>query len=315
MDSESLGSHVLFDRETFLALPDAEIATLVHDQKLPILGVYVPDGSRRLVLAYSDAVPNTEHFNRLCATLPAQYLLNSLKVFFSHGLSTLMVPILSRSVLNRGKDYRRDTALVGLQLLFHDETWQAFYEEQDIRVRVYGEPEQLIGTDCEPALEWIHDVCQRTSGHCSHSLNFAIGESAWLGDDIAKAGIAFFQTHGRVPTREEQIQAYYGENLPQADFFIMTSKMSGMGALPRFLVNGDTRIYFLPAAGALGLNEHTFRTILFDLLYGRGTLLGGYIEGDWSSSDRKALQDFYRRSAQTIIGIGEQVDNIWVPKW
>jgi len=103
------------DRETFLTLPTEEIIEITQREERPKVAVFVPDGSRRLVLAFTDAEPGTEEFYRLCATLPAQYLLKSLKVFFEHGLPTLLVPILSRSVLGRGSDYRHLTADEGLR--------------------------------------------------------------------------------------------------------------------------------------------------------------------------------------------------------
>ncbi len=74
----------------FLSLSAREISTLTQSKGKPRLGVFVPDGSRRLVLALTDAKLDTEEFYRLCAALPAQYLQQSLKVFFHFGLPTLL---------------------------------------------------------------------------------------------------------------------------------------------------------------------------------------------------------------------------------
>lgn len=300
------------DRDAFLALSDEAVSRLVRRVGRPTLGVFVPDGSRRMVLAFSDVEPGTQQFYRLCASLPAQYLLASLKVVFSHGLSILLVPILSRAVLERGQNYRRHTALEGLRLLFDDATWQGFYDEFDVCVRVYGDLDRLTGTECEPALAWIRATQERTSGYGSHRLYFAIGESPWLGQDIAEAGILFYQTTGRAPTWREQIHTYYGDDLPPADFFIMSSKLSGMGALPRFLINGDTEIYFLPAAGSLGLNARTFREILYDLVVLRSGLRRGDYVASMDSGLRTSLRTYYQQAEHAVIGLGQRIDGLWV---
>ena len=265
------------------------------------------------MLSFTDAEPGTSDFYRLCATLPAQYLLASLEVFFTHGLKTLLVPILSRSVLNRGKDYQLLTALTGLRLLFTDSKWLDFYSEFGIRVRIYGDLNYLIGTACEPALSWIEDVSLKTSDFENHSLYFAIGESPNLGDDVAAMGAEFYKKHGRIPTSQEQIQLYYGQELPMADFFIMTSKMSGMGALPRFLIDGDTEVYFLPAAGAIGLNTITYRMILYDMFFERSSLLGKYVQNEIDAENRAALKNYYEQNVHAVIGLGKQIGGAWIP--
>lgn len=305
---------MIISKVAFLKMTTQEIATLIRIQQSPQLGVFVPDGSRRMVLAFTDANPGEEDFYRLSATLPAQYLLASLKVFFSHGLSTLLVPILSRSVLQRGGPYSRLTALTGLELLFASDEWLHFYQEYNIRVRTYGDLKFLAGGDCEPALAWVEATMQQTAAHQSHTLFFAIGEPPTLGEGMAELSVRFWQENGRLPTLSEQICYYYGEPLPTADFFIMTSKMSGLGALPRFLVNGDTEAYFLPSAGAMGLNAHTWRLILYDMLFARVGLHGKHVQEAMSAEDRVDLGAIYRDEAQTVIGLGEQVGNIWVAK-
>lgn len=302
------------NQETFLSLSIEEIVEIVKSENRPRLGIFVPDGSRRLVLAFTEAEPGTEEFYRLSATLPAQYLLESLKVFFDHGLPTLMVPILSRSVINRGSGYRLWTVLEGLKLLFHSKEWADFYDKYDICVNVYGEPERLENTESKDALAWIKETIHRTSNNQSHRLFYAIGEAPVLGEDIAQLGIDFYREHGQTPTLKEQILHYYGEDLPLADFFIMNSKISGLGALPRFLSNGDTAAYFLPAAGSIGLNNHTYRLILYDLLFERNGLQAEYTQSNSSPTQRKALKAFYQKSQHKVIGLGHRISNSWVPE-
>ena len=301
------------EKNTFLEMSPGAIADFVTRVGRPKLGVFVPDGSRRLVMSLTETQADTDAFRRLCATLPAYYLLKSLKVLFDHGLPKLMVPILSRSVLGRGSDYRLHTVMEGLRLLFSSEEWLAFYDQYDIRVRVYGETELLAQSECSEALTWIESASQRTSSHNARRLFFAIGESPRLGAGIAEAGIALFRELGRSPTEQELIEAYYGEDLPTADFYIMSSKLSGMGALPRFLVDGDTEAYFLPCAGAMGLHADTYRVILYDLLFER-TGLRNPGKHALSSEDRYALRSYYDEVIGKVIGLGRRIGNVWVPE-
>lgn len=304
----------MISRQAFLQMPTQEVAGLVRALEKPRLGVFVPDGSRRYVLAFTDVDPNSEAFYRLSALLPAQQLLESLQILFAHGLPVLLAPILSSSVLSRGDNYLSLTALTGLALLFADETWQTFYQEYGIRVRVYGDLSLLTGSACAPALDWIEATIRRTEENQAHTLFYAIGEPATLGQGVADLGVSYFQENGRAPTLDEQIRHYYGELLPPADFFLMTSKMSGMGALPRFLVNGDTEVYFLPAAGAMGLNADTWRLILYDMLFERVGLQGGYVEESMSLEERAALGRRYQAEVSRVIGLGERIGQVWVAR-
>jgi hypothetical protein len=294
----------------FLQRSEDEVVEILKEFNSPQLGVFVPDGSRRLVLAYTNLQPGDDDFYRASAALPAEFVLRSLRVFFDHRLPILLVPILGRSMLKRGEKYQALTLLEGLQVLFKNQATLDFYRQYQIQVRVYGRPECLQGTTCEPALAWIHQACEQTAEHRKHKLFYAIGESPTVGEEAARHAAMYALEHGRVPTLEEQIQAYYGEVLPPADFFIMTSKMSGMGALPNLLVNGDTEIYYLPTV--MGLTETNYRTILYDLLYHRAALRQG-IEGfDLQTHNRLALRQAYDRSIERVVGVGFDVGKVWV---
>ncbi len=298
--------------EDFLALPREEILQILAKFGRPQVGVFVPDGSRRLVLAYTDYEPGSDEFYRASAQIPADFVLKSLKVFFDYGLPVLLVPILGRSVLKRGPKYRAITLLEGLRILFHAEETLELYHAYQMRVRVYGEPDRLKGTECERALVWIEETCRQTSVYSQHKLFYAIGESPLVGEQAAQFAAQFAIREGRIPTTPELISAYYGEELPPADFFIMTSKMSGMGALPNWLVNGDTEIYFLPTL--MGLTESNYRLILYDMLYNRIGLRSGIEEFDTTANTRQKLREAYKKSMEKVVGIGFEVGKVWMIK-
>lgn len=299
--------------DTFLDMSTSAVVELTKIAGQPRLGVFVPDGSRRFALAFSDFEPGSDTFLKFSAEKPAESLLESLQVFFSHGLQALLVPILSKSVIGRGKGYRQHTALTGLKLIFSDPKWIDFYMQHDVKVKVYGNPGLLSNTVCEPALEWIAECSRITASNQRHKLFYAIGESPELGDDAIRAGIDFFQANGRYPSRAELISQYYGEDLSVADFFIMTSKMSGLGALPTLLINGNTDAYFLPAVSSMGLNQETFRRILYDMILRHASLSGDYTNETISIQDRQDLKQFYEQSITSVIGLGQIIGGVWVP--
>ena len=105
---------------------------------------------------------------------------------------------------------------------------------------------------------------------------------------------------------------YYGENLAEADFFIMSTKIAGAGALPPFVSTKKTEMYFLQAPGVVGLTRETFREILYDLLYCRP---GGTIK-KYSAHDLKdieVLKKYYFSEESIVLGPGKRVGKFWVP--
>lgn len=296
--------------DEFLLLPQEKIRQILTKFGRPRLGVFVPDGSRRLVLAYTDYPPESNEFYRASAELPARFILKSLKIFFDYGLPVLLTPILGRSILKRGSKYRAITLLEGLRILFQSPETLALYHDYQIRVRVYGQPDILKGTECEAALEWIGEACRQTSHYSQYKLFYAIGEPPVVGEQASEFAATYALQHGRIPTASELIRAYYGEDLPPADFFIMTSKMSGMGALPNWLVNGDTEVYFLPTL--MGLTERNYRLILYDMIYNRNALRAGIDEFDNGMRTRLELRQIYDLHLEKVIGIGINVGRVWI---
>ncbi len=300
------------NEDDFLKSSPNKIAEFVKSEGRPKVGVFVPDGCRRLVLAFTEAEPGTEEFYHLSASLPARNLLKNLKMFFKHGLPTLIIPTFSQSVLNRGKRYRQFTALEALRIIFTSQEWRDFYKDYKVRVRVYGRPQCLEGTECAEALAWIDKIETDTAQNRAYTLFYGIGGSPRIGLDAVRAGIEFYRTHHREPEYKEMIELYYGEYVEPADFFIMSSKMSGLGALPCFITNSDTEVYFLPVPGVLALQPETFRQILYDLLYVRR---GECKDRDKMTSEERAMwRENYTRYERAVIGLGRRESGMWLPQ-
>ncbi len=291
----------------FISLAAADIAAIVQQHQRPRVGVFVPDGTRRLGLALADGPPGTDGFLTKTALLSLQYAQDNLRVFFDHGLATLLVPIFSKSVLGRGQRYQQLIALTILETLFKSEAWQAFYRAYGIRVGVYGEKDFLTEVGCSQALAWIATTEAATARHQQHTLLYGIGGDSWVGSGLSELGIRFFQEHGRPPRYEEQVTEYYGQFVESADFFMMSTKLSGAGAMPPLICDAETAFYFLAAPGVWSLTPAVYKEILCDLLFNRPA------EAGTGQVNRQTLEDFYHRHRTAVIGLGHVVGGTWVP--
>ncbi len=299
------------NRKAFLSLPTGTIAKSIKDKGKPRVGIFVPDGNRRLVLSTTDLQENSiEFFAQLALTQAARFR-DNLKVFFSHGLPTLFTPLFSHSVLARGTAYRRLTVLETLNILFTGAEWLEFYADWDVRVRVYGDLSILAQTDCEQVLQWIESVQQTTRTHASHTRFLGIGGESWVGHDALVATARFYKRYQREPSPDELIEFLYGRPVPLADFFIMCSKLAGVGALPALICGKDTQVYYLPVPSASGLTEYTYRAILYDLLCMRENDAKGPGYA-LDSKERKTLRTWYADHAQVVIGLGRRIGSVWV---
>ncbi|HMB22852.1 MAG: hypothetical protein ACM33V_15665 [Chloroflexota bacterium] len=300
------------DRQDFLKLSTQEIKTLVSGRHVPEVGVFVPDGNRRLVLAMTDLKENGEEFFRQVALTQTSGFLENLKVFFGHGLSVLFAPLFSRPVLQeRSKGYRSLTVLETLRILFTEPTWLQFFDAWKICVKVYGDLDALTD-ECSPAISWARALEERTKANEGHWLCLGIGGEPYIGDDVFAGTLSYSERFGCRPAREQLTQFLYGRAFPPADFVIVSSKFGGIGAFPGLICGKDTRIYYLPVPGIVGLTECTYRKILYDILFvqAEAEQKRGY---DLTPAARRALKTWYEEHVDDVIGTGRTLESVWLP--
>lgn len=299
-------------KEKFVALPAEEITRIVKQKGKPKLGIFVPDGNRRMTMTLTGLSENSEDFYSEYVRLFTGKFMENLKVFFPHGLDTLIIPLISPTILNRSQKYI-NLAINGLlQSLLKSDKWLNFYKEYNIRVRTYGDLEALRGTECQKEIQWIEEIKIQTSHHKTHTLFYGFLSNNPGGMEAVNLAVEFYKMHQRKPTYPEMKEMYYGENLPEADFFIMSTKIAGAGALPPLISSKKTEMYFLTAPGVIGLTRETYREILYDLLYCRPD---GPIKkyGDDDLKDLETLKKYFFPNEPTVIGPGKRVGKFWVP--
>lgn len=297
------------EREIFLNLPAEKIVDLVKNKGRPRVGVFVPDGNRRLILATTNLQENTPaFFSELIYRQTSAYL-KILEIFFNHGLSVLFLPLFSRSVLSRNCSYSQRVILETIKFICTNDQCLNFYQARKIRVIVYGNISVINNSPLSIATHWIDELQNYTRENTTHTSFIGIGGDPLVGDDVAEAAIHFYQRFHRAPLKEELIEFMYGQSVPQADFFIMSSKFAGLGALPGLICGRDTKAYFLPTPGIMGLNRETYLKILHDLLYG----IHDEFPYRLNSEDRKQLKLWYNNHKNSVFGIGQLIGSVSVP--
>jgi hypothetical protein len=300
-------------KEEFLKLSTNEIAQITSELGKPKVGVFVPDGNRRMTLAFSGLHPDTDEFYHENARQTTTYFMDNLKVFFSHGLKTLFVPLISHNILERNQKYHEITLYEGLKKILIDEDWLNFHKENDIRVSTYGDINQLSKSAGTFNSEWIEKARNATAHHNTHKIFYGFLSPKRVGMELAPLGIEFYNKNEREPSYEEQILMYYGEPIDPADFFIMSTKFAGLGALPPLICGQETQLYFFAAPGVMALTQETYREILYDLLFCRPNSANNeYTNLD--TKDIESLKNYYLNHQSAVIGIGRRIGKFWTPE-
>ena len=126
----------------------------------------------------------------------------------------------------------------------------------------------------------------------------------------AKLAIAYFNAHGRSPTKDELVTQYYGEYVPPVDIFIGFDKFIVFD-MP-MLTTGDEDLYFT-VAPSLYLTEQQLREILYDHLFDRKVEETDYSE--LTPEDWQLMGEFYRANQGKTLGVGacQTRGNYWYP--
>ena len=301
-----------YTKNEFLSLPTRKIAEIVESAGAPRTGIFIPDGNRRMTMAFSGLNPSDEAFCEQYVNLTTSHFIRALETFFSHGIKTLVVPLVSPNVLKRNNSYIKSALLPGLQKILAEEEWRDFYAQHQVRVHYYGNLQALAENGCGIAKDWLLEIRDATLKYRTIKLFYGIAAPTQTHTEIAQLSIDFFQKHNRVPTHEELIIAYYGTHITPAQIFIMSTKFSGAGALPPLIVDLNTQMYVLASPGVYALNPGTYRQILYDLLYSRGSSDFENEKVDPQNNYQK-LKEFYVSHRSTVFGIGERINRFWVP--
>lgn len=293
--------------ETFLNLPTTEVARIVREAG-PKVCVFPINGTRRwLVLEYPELV--VDDFARAYFEIGGQRHIALYKLFFDHGIETLLTPVFGPELLDRGDEYNELVA-PGLLWFTENPAFLQFYEAYDVHVSIYGDAQRYFkGTSHAHLLQAFEELSRRTAHHRTHRLFLGICAHDAT-ESVAEIGIRFYQEQGYAPNRRQIVEAYYGEYVDSVDFFIGFDRPTAFD-MP-LIATGNEDLYFTVSPSPY-LDAHTLRLILYDHLYTRR--LGEEDYAMVGQDEWRALAQFYAVNRHHVLGVGrrDRSGNFWIP--
>lgn len=294
------------EKETFVNLPVKEVGDIVRASQTSVC-VFPFNGTRRwFLLEHSEKAK--ENFVKAYIEETARGYIRLYQLLFEHGIETVIAPVFGSEILSRGAEYMEQIG-ASMGLLAEHPLFLSFYKEWDVRVHFYGDYESELK---QTKYAYISDLFKKatleTGNHKKHRLFYGV-----FGSDatqrIAEISIEQYKATGRVPTRPELIEAYYGEYIEKANLFIGFEKFS---AFDYPMLNwGEESLYFT-VAPSLYMTDAQFREILYDHIYLRPLKEPDYLA--MPKEDIEAMQKFYAEHRTTTLGVGEVQHGIWRSK-
>ncbi len=292
--------------ESFSKLPAQSIAELVR-QDGPQVCVFPINGTRRwFQLEYGDQ----KWGDPLAAyeDLASRNHVGLYRLFFDHGIDTLLTPVFGPDLLLRGNDYMKRIGASGLAHLANHPTFSTFFDEYDVRVHFYGDHRRyLAGTEFAYLSDLFDAAAERTRGHQRFRLFFGV-----FANDATQAVVEFsakyYQERGSLPGRRELVEMYYGEYVEPVDFFIGFDRLSVFD-MP-LLATGEEDLYFTVSPSPY-MDQNQLRRILYDHLFTRRAPEPEY--GELSMDELQELRNFYLNNREYTLGTGELLHGIWIP--
>ena len=291
--------------ETFQQMPAEQVAQVVR-RTGPQVCVFPINGTRRWFLL--------EHAAQAEAGSPQAYMrltwqrqIDLYKLFFDHGVDTLLTPIFGPDLLERGAEYQ-ELVEPGLLWITQDQDLLDFYDEYDVRVRVYGDTRRYLHPSYAHVLEAFDELTRRTAAHRRYRLFFGVCAHDAT-ESVAEIGARTFQEQGRLPSRRQIVEAYYGEYVERVDFFIGFDRPASFD-MP-LIATGSEDLYFTVSPSPY-VDAETLRAILYDHLFAR-RVTEDY--GELSATNLGILGEFYKLNRHRVLGLGRQdaSKSFWYP--
>ena len=293
------------DLQRFQNLPASEVAEAVRSSG-PKVCVFPINGTRRWFML-EHSVPEGADWAAVYCDVSAERHIDLYRMFFNHGIDTLLTPIFGPDLLERGEEYAR-MATEGLVLLATDPRFLEFYRECDVRVRFYGDYRSFFASTPHSYVSGIFDqLTARTASHGRHRLFFGVCAHDAT-ETVGELAVQYHSEHGCLPDKRTLVELYYGEYVDPVSLFIGFDKPCAFD-MP-LVATGSEDLYFTVRPSPY-LSSSQLRAILYDHLYSRRTGEEDYASleaGEWH-----AMKEFYRANADCTLGVGTRVGQIWYP--
>ncbi len=294
------------DLETFLTLPTHEVAQIVRASGPQVCVIPINNTRRWFAMEYGD-----QEFDDPIAAymeISGREHLRVYKLLFEHGIDTIITPVFGAELFRRGDEYMQKIGADGLARLATHPDFLSFYEENEVRVRFYGEHRKFLrGTPYSGLSDLFDQATQHTLRHPNRRL-FWGAFATDAAEAVAKFAVEYHAEHGKPPSRREIVEMYYGEYVEQAGLFISSDKF-WVFDYP-LLSSGEEDLYFM-VAPVLYLSEPQLRRILYDHLFAREVDHPDF--EDMPKESFEFMQNYYSLHRNKTLGVGNLTHNIWYP--
>jgi undecaprenyl diphosphate synthase len=304
-------------RKEFLELSSDEITDIIKSEGRPKVAMFLPDGNRRYAMSFLNITPKSKNFETKYMKQNSENFKRNIKMMFDHGLKTLFVPCLKHENLYRDKKYVDTITQYTLKLIFADTNWIDFYNENNIKVKIYGDLDYISDKGFDNLIQIAKDLEKITSNNTKHKLFYGLAcSNKYEYPRLMDLAIDFYKNNNRNPTYEEKIEMYYGEIVNEVDLFIRPTEIRDSDIQPPLISGNKTQMYFLVAPDKLSFNRDVYRYILYDFLFCRSNVFGSktYQNEMIAKSDLEKIKDYYLLNKSKVIGLGEKIGQFWIPQ-
>lgn len=294
------------DLETFLALPTCQVAEITRAAGPQVCVIPINNTRRWFVMEHGG-----QKFDDPIAAymeISGREHLRVYKLLFEHGIDTILSPVFGAELFRRGDEYMQKIGAEGLARLATHSDFLSFYDENEIRVRFYGEYRKFLQDTPYSGLADLFDQATRRTLQHSRRRLFWGAFATDAAEAVAEFAIEYYAQHGKPPSRREIVEMYYGEYVEQASLFISSDKF-WVFDYP-LLSSGEEDLYFM-VAPVLYLSEPQLRRILYDHLFAREVDHPDF--EDMSKESFEYMQNYYRLYRNKTFGVGNLIHNIWYP--
>jgi adenosine tuberculosinyltransferase len=294
------------DLNLFLDLPDAQLAEAVRHSGAKVCAFPI-NGTRRWFLLEHSADMGDDPITTYMDVTGKRHL-ELYRMFFDHGIDTLLTPVFGPDLLQRGNEYIERVGVDGLARLAGHPDFVRFYDEYQVRVRFYGDYRKyLASTPYAGLCDQFDAITRRTAEYQSHRLFFGVFAHDAT-ESVAEMAVQHYVTHGSCADKHALVEMYYGEHVERVDFFIGFDKLSVFD-MP-LVATGSEDLYFT-IAPSLYLSAEQLRYILYDHIFARRIEEQDYAA--MPAEDIHWMQTFYQVNRNETIGLGKVRGRIWYP--
>lgn len=290
----------------FQSLDKREIAAIVRERG-PKTAVFAAGGTTRwFILNYLDGWPGDMSYWQGYLRQGGQQFLRIAQMFFDHGVRTLFThAIVPGQLEGRDERYVRLALTSGMERVATTPDFVRFYEENDVRVRFFGNYRRVLeGSEYKGALDRFDEAEDRTRANDRHLLYWGFNSQEDQITPILELAAQFYRDHGRAPNREDVVKLYYGETVEPVDIYVGFNRPRTSGLMPP-LLEGRVDLYFTVGL-SFDFSERQLRSILYDHLFARRGRHRDYTE--LPSGAFAEMQAYYRLNQGGVTGVGRRYE-------